>query len=244
MRRDDRTRVDVQAGSALGPDRPDSLVQHDPRGGFVDVRRWGRESRLPRSADPLGVLRAWIDEGALHAQGDANAMVLATATPDGSPSARVVLCKAIEDCPPAAVFYTNYGSRKGQELDANPRAAAVFHWPLHGRQARIEGRVVRTSDAESDMYFAGRPFLSRLGAIASSQSRPLTSRAELIRRVFRAAVRPGAASLRPKEWGGYRMLIERVELWCAGRGRLHDRTLWIHTPNAAGPEWTSSRLYP
>lgn len=204
----------------------------------------GRAFPDPLSADPVAILRQWLDEAAEVIEGDFNAMVLATATPKGMPSARVVLCKQIEATPPAAVFYTNYGSRKGRELEANPRAAGVFYWPSLKRQARIEGAVIRTTAKESDEYFRSRPLLSRIGAIASRQSEPLTTRGALAARVMRTAMRPGAASHRPPEWGGYRMLLDRIELWSAGNGRLHDRVAWTPVPQSVPPAWTSTRLFP
>jgi pyridoxamine 5'-phosphate oxidase len=241
-----RARRETRSELGLG-EAPDDLIPQVPPVpvmGGVGAHRPRRSTRNLFRSNPIAVLRAWMDDATLGADGDANAMVLATATRDGAPSARVVLCKAIEESPPAAVFYTNYTSRKGCELDANPRAAAVFYWPRQGRQVRIEGAIVRTSAAESDAYFASRPLLSRLGAIASRQSRPLASRAHLAAGVLRAAVSAGPAPRRPEEWGGYRMLIDRVELWCAGRGRLHDRAVWVRPPDRPGAEWARIRLYP
>lgn len=211
-------------------------------------QRWcpslGRAFPEPLPPDPVAILSQWLDEAAGVVEGDFNAMVLATATPQGMPSARVVLCKQIETTPPAAVFYTNYGSRKGRELEANPRAAGVFYWPSLTRQARIEGAVIRTTVKESDEYFRSRPLLSRIGAIASRQSEPLTSRTALAARVMRTAMRPGAAGHRPPEWGGYRVLFDRIELWAADNGRLHDRAAWTLVPQSDPPVWTSTRLFP
>lgn len=212
------------------------------------VRTWHRSLVRglpdPLPLDPVAILSNWLDEAARAIDGDFNAMVIATATPGGMPSARVVLCKQIENSPPAAVFYTNYGSRKGRELDANPRAAGVFYWPSLKRQARIEGAVIRTTVKESDEYFRSRPLLSRIGAIASRQSQPLTSRAALATRIMRTAIRPGAAADRPPDWGGYRVLLDRIELWCAGKGRLHDRAAWTLVPQSVPAVWTSTRLFP
>ncbi len=194
--------------------------------------------------DPVPLLRRWLDDAEEEVQGDFNAMVLATASSVGVPSARVVLCKQVELTPPAVVFYTNYESRKGRDLEANPRAAGVFYWPSLTRQARIEGTVVRTTEAESDEYFSSRPLLSRLGAIASRQSEPLPSRTALAARVARAALRPGAAACRPPNWGGFRVLLDRIELWAAGTARLHDRVAWTRTPGVEPPLWTPARLFP
>ena len=206
------------------------------------ARRQGLSETAPQS--PVALLRRWLDDAAAVVEGDFNAMVLATATPDGAPSARVVLCKGLEAAPPAMVFYTNYQSRKGRELTANPRAAGVFYWPLLKRQARIEGAVVRTTVAESDEYFHSRPLLSRIGAGVSQQSQPLRSRAALAAKVARAAMKPGAAGLRPPYWGGFRILLDRIELWSAGRARLHDRVAWTLIPGRDPLTWTSTRLFP
>jgi pyridoxamine 5'-phosphate oxidase len=191
--------------------------------------------------DPFPTLRAWLDDARASTRyDDPNAMVLATATPDAVPSARVVLCKDIE--PDAITFFTNYDSRKGRELAANPRAAAVFHWPHARRQARVEGTVERLTDPENDAYFATRPLLSRIGAVASRQSEVLPSRADLLQRALAVA----GSSLssegvrRPSWWGGFRLRASAVELWCAGEGRLHDRVRWLRTSTG----WSHDLLWP
>lgn len=191
--------------------------------------------------DPFPTLRAWLDDArASNRYDDPNAMVLATATPDGVPSARVVLCKDIE--PDAITFFTNYESRKGRELAANPRAAAVFHWPHARRQARVEGAVERLSDAENDAYFATRPLLSRIGAVASRQSEVLASRADLLERALAVAGKSLTSEgvRRPPWWGGFRLRASAVELWCAGEGRLHDRVRWLRTSTG----WSHDMLWP
>lgn len=197
----------------------------------------------PLPTDPAAILAQWLNDAALIVEGDTNIMMLATSTPTGAPSVRPVLCKGIEQSPPAVLFYTNYHSRKGRELELNPRAAGVFYWPALERQARIEGAVTKTTDAESDAYFRSRPLLSRLGSIASRQSQPLPSRATLAARVMRTAITPGAASLRPPHWGGFRVLLDRIELWAAGQGRMHDRVEWILS-RTDGLRWVPTRLYP
>lgn len=189
----------------------------------------------PLPKDPLPLFAAWFED-AKRAKTAPNpdAMILATATPDARPSARVVLCKGIDTFRGHIVFYTNYGSRKAAELDANPRAAAVFHWDHLGRQARIEGEVVRSPAQESDDYFATRPLLSQLGAWASEQSQPLDARFKLLDRIGAAMTRFGIGTdlnapvriPRPPHWGGYRILIDTVELWIGGDARLHDRAVW------------------
>ncbi|MDX9910988.1 MAG: pyridoxamine 5'-phosphate oxidase [Phycisphaerales bacterium] len=197
--------------------------------------------------DPMPILLSWLAEAdASKKYNDPNAMTLATSTPDGTPSARIVLCKAIEIEPPAIVFYTSYEGRKAREIESNPRVACLFHWPHAGRQARIEGAAERTTTDESDAYFASRSLLSRVGAVASRQSTPLESRAELLRRAVGIAREAAAAGRldRPQSWGGYRISISAVELWSAGQGRLHDRFFWTRDTRAASPGWHAQRLSP
>jgi len=202
----------------------------------------------PPPPDPMPVLAAWFEEARLCGMYDNfDAMTLATATNDGAPSARIVLCKKIELDPPALVFFTNYASRKGAELEVNPRAAAVFHWPHAGRQVRVEGDVARTDGAESDEYFRSRSLVSRIGACASDQSRPLATREHLIGRaltIARRAIVSGGNIARPAEWGGYRLLISSLELWASAAGRLHDRVVWSRERSGTGCAWQSQRLNP
>jgi len=197
----------------------------------------------PLPADPMPLLLEWFEDARqCKRYDDFNAMTLATTTLDGLPSARVVLCKAIEPDTPGIVFYTSYASRKGEELEANPRAAAVFHWPHAKRQARIEGPVRRTTAAESDAYFRTRPLLSRIGASVSPQSRAIGSRQAVIAEAMRIAASTALARgpERPQDWGGYRIIAERVELWSAGNGRLHDRAVWNHDHHTV--VWSAERL--
>jgi pyridoxamine 5'-phosphate oxidase len=205
-------------------------------------------SRLPD--DPMPLFAQWFD-GAREAKAQPNpdSMALATVGGDGRPSVRIVLCKKLVPQPGYAVFFTNYRSRKGSELAAFPRAAAVFHWDPHGRQVRIEGPVVRSPDDESDEYFASRALDSRIGAWASEQSQPLDSRTTLLKRVAMEAARFGPQVPRPPHWGGYRLWPESVELWIEGPFRVHDRARWTRTlePEGAGyapGPWTATRLYP
>jgi pyridoxamine 5'-phosphate oxidase len=211
------------------------------------------KSVLPSSLppDPMPLLGQWFS-GACEAKAQPNpdAMALATATPDGRPSVRIVLCKKFVADPGYVVFYTNYSSRKGDELAANPRAAAVFHWDELGRQARLEGPILRSPDAESDEYFASRALDSRIGAWASLQSQPLDSRRTLLKRVAAEAAHYGMQVPRPPHWGGYRLWPEAVELWVSGAFRVHDRARWtraLGNANATGYEpgpWQSTRLFP
>ena len=218
----------------------------------------------PLPAEPMTTVAAWLAEAAARRhQPNPNAMVLATTTRDGHPSARVVLCKDIAVEPGYLVFYTNYQSRKGRELAENPRAAAVIHWDHLGRQIRIEGVVAQASVEESDAYFASRPWRSRVGAWASAQSQPLQSRAKLLTSVLDTARRlgvpdPGDETAvdvatvipRPPHWGGYRLWVDALELWVDGKARVHDRARWTRVLSEhgagqfeAGP-WTVTRLQP
>lgn len=197
----------------------------------------------PLPNDPMPLLLAWFEDARRSERyDDFNAMTLATAAPDGSPSARIVLCKAIEAERIALVFYTSYASRKGEELEANPRAAAVFHWPHAKRQARIEGRVERTTDAESDAYFHTRPLLSRIGASVTPQSQAVGSREMVVSEAVRIGLKAaaGVKIRRPPDWGGYRVIVQRVELWAASTGRLHDRAVWRRDQDSWG--WSATRL--
>jgi len=199
---------------------------------------------MPDSAslvtDPFARFREWMTEAWTHEPDDANAMTLATATPDGTPSARIVLLKGADAR--GFVFYTNMQSRKGGELAANTRAALLFHWKPLGRQVRIEGRVEHVTDAEADAYYASRPRISRLGAWASDQSRVLPERAELERRLAAYEAKyPGEDIPRPPNWSGFRVVPERFEFWQNMPFRLHDRTVYT---KAASGGWTLGKLFP
>jgi pyridoxamine 5'-phosphate oxidase len=187
--------------------------------------------------DPFAQLRAWLDD-AREAVTRPHAMTLATATADGKPSARVVLLHEVDDR--GVTFFTNRTSRKGDELDANPYAAAVLHWWDLGRQVRIEGPVERTTDAESLEYWRTRPRGSRLAAWASRQSRPLSGRDELEARVGEMELRFDDDVPLPPFWGGYRLLPTTVEFWTHRDDRLHDRVRYVRD----GREWRRERLAP
>ena len=190
-------------------------------------------------ADPLLQFRAWFDQARAAGALDADAMVLATATPDGRPSSRVVLLKGLDER--GFAFFTNYHSRKGCELAANPRAALNFYWPELERQVRAEGAVETMTPAESDAYFRIRPRDSQLGAWASPQSELLADRAELEARLAEVAARfAGGEVPRPPHWGGCRLVPEAVEFWQGRPGRLHDRLLYTRTPGG----WRRQRLAP
>lgn len=181
----------------------------------------------------------WMAEAVLSEPNDPNGMAVATSTADGRPSVRMVLLKGHDAR--GFVFYTNYQSRKGEELHANPFASLLFYWKSLHRQIRIEGPVGPVSDAEADDYFFSRARVSRLGAAASDQSRPLPNRAELERRVAEMDARyPGDTIPRPAHWSGFRVQPERMEFWQDMPFRLHDRR--VYTRGDGG--WTAETLYP
>jgi pyridoxamine 5'-phosphate oxidase len=189
--------------------------------------------------DPFDQFRGWFAEAERAEPNDPNAMTLATATPEGRPSARMVLLKHWDAG--GFVFYTNTESRKGGELAANPQAALLFHWKSLHRQVRIEGAVAPVSDAEADAYYASRPRLSRIGAWASLQSRPLPGRAALLGRVAKyEAMYLGEQIPRPPYWTGYRLVPARVEFWQDMPFRLHDRTVYVRSAEG----WDVVSLYP
>ena len=205
----------------------------------------------PLPAEPLTLVVAWLAEATRRAdQPNPNAMVLATCDGAGRPSARVVLCKQIDPVSGSVRFVSNYLSRKGRELAANPRAALVFHWDHLHRQVRMEGVVEQVPAADSDSYFASRARTSQLGAHASRQSEPIASPAALQAQLEAARARFSGPVPRPPHWGGYVCWIDAVELWVAGTARLHDRARWTRELSmscsarpVAGP-WIGTRLQP
>jgi pyridoxamine 5'-phosphate oxidase len=191
-------------------------------------------------ADPFAKFQEWMSEAWAHEPEDANAMTLATATSDGTPSARIVLLKGADAR--GFVFYTNKQSRKAGELVANTRAALLFHWKPLGRQVRIEGHVENVTDAEADAYYVTRPRISRLGAWASDQSRVLSERAVLERRLQEYEAKyPGEDIPRPPHWSGYRVIPETFEFWQNMPYRLHDRTVYTRATNGG---WMVGKLFP
>jgi pyridoxamine 5'-phosphate oxidase len=215
----------------------------------------------PLPAEPLSLVAAWLAQAQARAETpNPNAMVLATCDASGQPSARVVLCKDIAPVPGVVRFVTNYDSRKGRELAANPRAALVFHWDHLHRQARIEGQVRRADVADSDRYFASRPRHSQIGAHASRQSEPIASRAALQAQLDAEHARYGQNEPvpRPAHWGILELWADAVELWVEGHARLHDRARWTRrlapaavsasasasaSASTGGP-WSVTRLQP
>jgi pyridoxamine 5'-phosphate oxidase len=189
--------------------------------------------------DPLALFDAWLAEAALSEPNDHNAMALATATPDGLPSVRMVLLK--EHGADGFVFYTNARSRKGGEIRANPNAALLFHWKSLHRQVRIEGPLEEVSAAMADAYFASRHPDSRLGSAASDQSRELDARKTYLDRVERLrASHPDGDVPRPQHWTGFRLRAERIEFWLSRPHRLHERRLFT----CVRGQWSSTLLYP
>jgi pyridoxamine 5'-phosphate oxidase len=190
--------------------------------------------------DPLVLFRSWLDEAIAAGIHLPEAMTLATATPEGKPSARLVLLKQVDKH--GFVFYTNYTSRKAAELDANPQASLVFYWPQFERQVRVEGTVEKTSAAESDEYFKTRPRESQIGALASPQSQVIPSRDYLQQQADELEqFYEGRDVNRPSHWGGYRLRAERIEFWKGRPSRLHDRIVYERRPDDS---WTIKRLAP
>jgi pyridoxamine 5'-phosphate oxidase len=187
----------------------------------------------------LAQAERWIADAVAAGVTEPNAMVVATADEHGRPSARTVLLKGLDER--GFVFYTNFGSRKGRELAANPQASLVFPWIALQRQLLAAGPVERVADDEADAYFASRPVGSRLGAHASPQSRPVGSRAELERARDEAAARFGDDPPRPEGWGGFRLVPDRVEVWQGRPDRLHDRFQWTRSADGS---WLVERLAP
>ena len=191
------------------------------------------------SKDPIALFRVWLTAAEKSEPNDPNAMTLATATPEGVPSARMVLLKEVDEC--GFAFYTNLASRKATELKANSRAALCFHWKTLHRQVLVEGTVKPVDEAEADAYFASRPRMSRIGAWASQQSRPLAGRFELEKRVAEFTARFHVGSVpRPDFWSGFRLLPEQIEFWRDRPFRLHDRMVYHRHEGG----WLIERLYP
>lgn len=195
------------------------------------------------AADPIEMLGRWLDDAICSGLHDPSAMAVSTVSATGRPSSRIVLLKGLSAA--GLVFYTNYSSRKGEELAARPFAAAVFPWHALQRQARVEGAVVKVEDEESDAYFAGRPRPSQLSAWASPQSQVVESRERLDARYAEVAARfEGAPVPRPPYWGGYRIVPDVVEFWQGRRGRLHDRFRYTPVPSRPERPWLAERLAP
>jgi pyridoxamine 5'-phosphate oxidase len=190
--------------------------------------------------DPFAIARAWLSEAEASEPNDPNAIALASVDAEGLPNVRMVLLKDIEDA--AFVFYTNYGSAKGQELTQSGKAAFVMHWKSLRRQIRVRGTVTREEGPQADAYYNSRSLQSRLGAWASQQSQPLSSRGALMADVAKITVTQGPTPKRPPFWGGFRIDPVEIEFWADGAFRLHDRFRW--TRKSAKDAWDVQRLNP
>ncbi|WP_415233512.1 pyridoxamine 5'-phosphate oxidase [Pseudorhodobacter sp.] len=190
--------------------------------------------------DPFVLAKKWLAEAEASEVNDPNAIALATVDADGMPNARMVLLKDIESA--AFVFYTNYTSKKGEEIAASGKAAFVMHWKSLRRQIRVRGVTEREEGQAADDYYASRSLKSRLGAWASAQSRPLSSRTALMAEVARVTATQGPNPKRPPFWGGVRLIPNEIEFWADGMFRLHDRFRW--TRSAVGDPWDVVRLNP
>ena len=190
--------------------------------------------------DPFDLARAWLAEAEKAEPNDPNAIALATVDPSGLPNVRMVLLKDVET--DAFVFYTNYGSQKGQEIEASGKAAFVLHWKSLRRQIRVRGVTEREDGPQADDYYASRSLKSRLGAWASQQSQPLSSREALIAEAAKQALTKGPNPPRPPFWGGIRLRPVEIEFWADGAFRLHDRFRW--TRPGPSDSWSIQRLNP
>ena len=190
--------------------------------------------------DPFEIARQWLGEAEASEPNDPNAMALATVDEHGLPNVRMVLLKTIAE--DSIVFYTNYESAKGREIDGQGKAAMVMHWKSLRRQVRMRGLVTREEGPEADAYFASRSLQSRLGAWASEQSRPLASRQSLMAKVAKITATKGVSPDRPPYWGGYRIIPLKIEFWADGAFRLHDRFVWRR--EKIGDAWNILRLNP
>jgi pyridoxamine 5'-phosphate oxidase len=192
------------------------------------------------AADPMTQFRAWFQDARTAGLYEPEAMTVSTVGPDGRPTARYVLLRGLDER--GFAFYTNFESRKGREIEANPHAAVLFHWPEVHRQVRATGRIERVTQAESETYWNNRPRASRISAWASAQSEPIGSRAELEARAAEAETRFGDGDVPlPPFWGGYRLVPDELELWEHRDDRLHDRLRYRRTDDGG---WVLERLQP
>ena len=208
---------------------------------IADLRKSYERAELDEGAAserPLALFEAWLQQAIAAQVPEPNAMTLATVGADGRPSTRVVLVKAVDER--GLVWYSNFNSRKGQQLAANPVAALQFHWVELERVVRIEGLVERVADADADAYYASRPLDSRIGAWASPQSQVISSRGVLVAQAARYAAQFALSPPRPPHWGGYRLLPDRWEFWQGRKSRLHDRLSY----RMVDGHWIRERLAP
>jgi len=191
------------------------------------------------SGNPIGLFKDWLADAERSEPNNPNAMTLATVTPDGAASARMILLKGVDER--GFTFYTNLGSRKAEQLSVNPRAALCFYWKSLKRQVHVEGTVERVDDAEADAYFATRPRSAQIGAWASKQSRPMEGRFRLEARVAKYTAKFHVGTVpRPDFWSGFRVVPEHIEFWREQPFRLHDRVVY----HRDGGGWRKERLYP
>lgn len=202
----------------------------------MDVKRSG----IFKGDNPFDIARDWLAEATKAELNDPNAIALSTVDAQGQPNVRMVLLKAIED--DAFVFFTNYESAKAEEIEASGKAAFVMHWKSLQRQIRVRGTIQRESTEASDAYYKSRALGSRIGAWASKQSRPLSSKAALMEAVAKEGLKHGPNPKRPPFWGGYRIVPNEIEFWAAAEFRLHDRFRWTRESHDA--PWSISRLNP
>lgn len=212
---------------------------------MTTISESSRRSGIFEGDDPFQLAKSWLAEAEASEPNDPNAMALATVDKTGLPNVRMVLLKEIEDNPQKGgfVFYTNYESAKGNEIEANTKAAIVLHWKSLRRQIRLRGLVEKVGGKQADAYFKSRSLPSRLGAIASKQSRPLANRRTLMAEVAKIAARHPVNPPRPAHWGGFRIRPVEMEFWADGANRLHDRFKWTRM-NPDSDNWTVQRLNP
>jgi pyridoxamine 5'-phosphate oxidase len=241
---DQMARLGAAMRRRRGLDAPAATAESAPAIGerVADLRKDYGQARLDEddvADDPVVQFTRWFEE-ALNAEvNEPNAMSLATVGEDGRPTSRIVLVKQFDER--GFTWYTNYASQKGKQLESMPFAALLFFWSELERQVRIEGRVERTSNDESDKYFNSRPLKSRLSAIASEQSEPIANRAALEQHYEEVARQYGEAPPRPQHWGGFRLVPERIEFWQGRRSRFHDRIVYTRQEDG---RWTRQRLQP
>lgn len=188
--------------------------------------------------NPLDLFRQWYDKAVLSEPSDPDAACLATVDPTGLPDARVILVRSVDER--GFCFFTNYESRKGQEILTSQKAALNFHWKSTEQQVRIRGTAQKVAEEESDSYYQSRPLGNQIGAWASLQSRPLDTRETLLARVEEFTEKFGETPPRPAHWGGFRLIPDTIEFWQAGEFRLHDRVIYTRTETG----WTHALLYP
>ena len=190
--------------------------------------------------DPFALAQSWLDDATLTEPNDPNAIALATVDADGMPNVRILLLKEIE--PAAFVFYTNYTSAKGQEIERSGKASFAMHWKSQRRQIRVRGLVSREDGPQADAYYDSRALESRIGAWASQQSQPIADRDALVARISDATAEQGDTPKRPPFWGGYRIVPVEIEFWSDGAYRLHDRFRW--TRETLNSNWNIQRVSP